>query len=92
MSHWILEFTPEAEQDLAKLNRDLRRRITEKLDWLQDNFDKISPSALDNEWRGFFKLRIGDWRVIYKIEWGKNLIRIWIIDRRDKVYKRKRPI
>lgn len=92
MSCWILEFTPEAEQDLAKLNRDLRRRINEKLDWLQANFDEITPLALSDKWRGFFKLRVGDWRVIYKIEWGKNLIRIWIIDRRDKVYKRKTPV
>lgn len=92
MSYWVLEFAPEAEQDLAKLDRDLRRRINEKLDWLQAHFDKITPSALGDEWRGFFKLRIGDWRVIYKVEWDRNLIIVWIIDRRDKVYKRKIPV
>ena len=88
MSKWTLSFTPSAKSDLEKLDRSLQKRIVEKLDWLQNNFDKIIPLALTGEWRGFFKLRIGDWRVVYKIEWDQNSIIVYIIDQRDKIYKK----
>jgi len=90
MSKWSLSFTLEAKNDLERLDKNLQKRVIEKLDWFQNNFDKIIPSALGGEWRGFFKLRVGDWRAIYKVEWEKNRIIIYIIDRRDKIYKRKK--
>ena len=67
MPKWKLSFTSQAEADLKKLNKTIRKRIIEKLDWLQINFDKIKHLPLGFRWRGFFKLRIGRWRVIYKI-------------------------
>ena len=60
MSKWSLDFTPEAESDLEKLDKNLKRRVSEKLDWLLENFDDITPSPLGAEWRGFFKFRIGE--------------------------------
>jgi mRNA interferase RelE/StbE len=89
MPKWILDFTPEAERDFKKLDKSLKRRISEKLDWLLKNFDSIIPLPLTGKWQGFFKLRAGDWRVIYKVEWEKNRIIVYLIDRRDKIYKRK---
>ena len=89
MLKWNLVFTPEVKDDFKRLDRSLQKRINERLNWLQNNFDEIIPSALGGEWRGFFKLRIGDWRVIYKVEWNKNLIIIYIINRRDKIYKKR---
>jgi mRNA interferase RelE/StbE len=89
MPKWILDFTPEAERDFKKLDKSLKKRISEKLDWLLKNFDNIIPLPLTGKWQGFFKLRIGDWRVIYKVEWEKNRIIVYLIDRRDKIYKRK---
>jgi len=89
MSKWILVFTPEARDDLEKLDKSLRKRIIEKLDWLYINFDKITPLALSNKWQGFFKIRVGDWRVIYRVDWNKNLITIYLINRRDKIYKKQ---
>ncbi|KKS16134.1 MAG: plasmid stabilization system-related protein [Parcubacteria group bacterium GW2011_GWB1_41_6] len=89
MSKWDVSFGDEAESDLRKLNTLARKRIINKIEWLQENFDSITPLALGGEWRGFFKLRIGDWRVIYKIDWNKNKIIIIIIDHRTKIYKRR---
>jgi len=90
MPKWSLDFTLEAKADLEKLDKNLRRRVSEKLDWLLENFDNIIPSPLGGKWRGFFKLRVGDWRVIYKVKWDKNRIIVYVIDRRDKIYKRRK--
>lgn len=89
MEKWFVVFVSEAENDLENLNQILRKRIVAKLDWLQNNFDEITPLALGNEWKGFFKFRIGDWRIVYKIDWDKNKIIIVLIDHRSKIYKRK---
>jgi mRNA interferase RelE/StbE len=90
MKRWLLEFTLDAEHDLAKLDRKIRRRIIDKLDWLLENFDGIFPSVLSGEFREFYKLRVGDWRVIYKINWEKGIIIVCYIDRRDKIYKKRK--
>ena len=90
MSKWTIVFTPEAKNDFKKLDKNLQNRINDRLVWFKDNFVEIIPSALGGEWRGFFKFRIGDWRIIYKVEWSKNLIIIYIIDRRDKIYKKSK--
>lgn len=89
MSQWSLHLSKEAEQDLAELDSPIRKRIIEKLEWLVGNFASLTPAPLGAEWSDFFKLRIGDWRVVYKIEWAPHRIIVEYIDRRDKIYKRK---
>ena len=89
MDRWSLEFQPEAEKDLVKLDWQVRRQIIDKLDWLLKNFDAVVPSVLTNEFREFCKLRVGDWRVIYKVNWNNRVILVCYIDRRDKAYKKR---
>ncbi|NCN25929.1 type II toxin-antitoxin system mRNA interferase toxin, RelE/StbE family [Candidatus Wolfebacteria bacterium CG18_big_fil_WC_8_21_14_2_50_39_7] len=90
MKRWLLEFTLDAERDLAKLDCEIRRRIIDKLDWLLENFEAIFPSVLSGEFREFYKLRVGDWRVIYKINWEERIIIVCCVDRRDKIYKKRK--
>lgn len=90
MAKWDLKFTLESERDLARLDKPSRKRIIEKLDWLQTNFGQITPLPLGDDWQGFFKLRVGNWRIIYEIIQEEKIIKIWIIDHRDKIYKRRK--
>jgi len=90
MTNWNISFVPEAENEFKKLDKNLKKRIAEKLDWLKINFDRISPSTLGGEWRGFFKLRIGDWRIIYKVDYSEHLIIIYLIGTRNKIYKKRK--
>jgi len=87
MSNWKVKFTPEGKEDLKNLDREVKQRILKKLKWLQQNFDEIAPLPLSGKWQGFFKLRVGKWRVIYKKDSSKNLIVVFVIGKRDKVYK-----
>ena len=43
MKKWSIEFLPEAEKDLAKLDDEIQRRIIDKLNWLLENFENILP-------------------------------------------------
>ncbi len=60
MAKWQLVVTQEAEHDLDRLGSDVRSRVLQKIKWLEDNFDMITPLPLGGQWRGFFKLRIGE--------------------------------
>lgn len=89
MEYWSLRFSVDAERDLAKLDLTTRRRIIKRLDWFLDHLDSLIPSALTGEFREFYKFRVGDWRVIYKIHWKHKVIIVHYITNRDKVYKQK---
>lgn len=79
----------EAERDLEQLDKPVAKRISKRIEWLADNFHQIKPEPLTGEWARFFKLRVGDYRVIYKILHEEQLIAIHRIRHRSQVYKEK---
>lgn len=87
MSSWKIFFSEDAESDLSKLTNTVRQRVIEKLEWLASNFDLVTPTPLTGSFSGFYKLRVGDWRVIYEIDWEKNKIVVVIVKHRSDVYK-----
>ena len=89
MGEWSLEFLPAAEDDLAALDSGIRGRIIDKLDWFVSNFNETLPATLGGEFREFYKLRVGDWRIKYKVNRRSNIIIVCYIDRRDKAYKKR---
>lgn len=87
MREWSLLLTKEAERDFQKLNQGGRDRIFQKLEWLCENFDVITPLPLTGPWQGFFKLRAGDWRIIYRADYVDLTLTVYAIGRRDKIYE-----
>lgn len=90
MPQWQLSLTEEAEDDLTKISSSIRQRILEKTVWLKDNFDQTSHLPLGFNWKGFYKLRVGDWRIIYEFETSKLEITVHRIENRDKIYKKRK--
>ena len=56
-----------AARELARLDRPIGRRVVERIKWLAMNLDDLSPDALTGGLAGFYKLRVGDYRVLYEI-------------------------
>jgi len=79
-------YEPEALADLEKLSQDLRQRIVNKIDWLAENFEQIKPQPLSNNLSGFFKLRVGDYRVIYEVNPTEQTIIIDRVGHRSQIY------
>ncbi|MFN6517643.1 MAG: type II toxin-antitoxin system RelE family toxin [Nostoc sp. CreGUA01] len=52
MSYFV-EYEPEALNDLEKLTKSVRERIVNKINWLADNFDQITPQSLTADMSGF---------------------------------------
>jgi mRNA interferase RelE/StbE len=83
---YSIEFTSEAIADIAKLDPTNRIRIARKIKWLGENFEQITPLPLTGNLSGFFKLRIGDYRVIYTIDQAQQTTIIHQIGHRREIY------
>ena len=78
-----------ATRELARLDKPLARRIMERITWLATNLDTISPEALTGELAGFYKLRVGDYRVIYENLHAEQTLMIHAIGHRTEIYRRR---
>lgn len=87
---WRIEFSEKAENDLESFDKIVRNRVFDALERLETHFDELVPLPLGGLWKGFFKLRVGDWRVIYEVKMSEYILMVHYIDRRDKIYKRRK--
>ena len=72
---------------LSKLDKDLAKRIFDKIQTLRENPTPSDSKRLVNVKDKVFRIRIGDFRVLYRIEDGQIVI-IFLIDKRSRVYTR----
>lgn len=83
---YLIEYELEAITDLEKLTQAIRERVVKKIIWLAENFDNINPQSLTADLSGLFKLRVGDYRVIYEFNREEEIIFIDRIKHRREVY------
>ncbi len=80
-------FTTQAESNLIQLDRTIAQRILRKIRWLAENFDDVIPEPLTGQWQGMYKLRVGDYRVLYTVNQAEEQITIHLVRHRREVYK-----
>jgi mRNA interferase RelE/StbE len=81
-----IEFRPRAAQDFENLDDVVASRVLKKLRWLAENFDSIKPEPLAGPFSGLFKLRVGDYRIIYQANRDKKLLTIGLVGHRREIY------
>lgn len=84
---WQIEFKSEAIEDLSNIDRVVAQRILTKTRWLSENFDQITQQPLSGSLKGLFKLRVGDYRIIYSSNPQKHLLTIHLIGHRRDIYR-----
>ncbi len=86
--HTVL-FTKVAEKEFDELierNRKLGERISKAIGRLADN--PHLGEFLSGPWQGYLKYRVGDYRIIYRIEHERLIIYVITIAHRKGVYRR----
>ena len=63
----------------------MARRMVRKIAWFAANFDRVTPESLSGVLKGMYKLRIGDWRVIYTVE--NQIAVIQFVGHRRDIYE-----
>lgn len=85
---WHVELTPDAKKQLARLDRYTQRLIASWIDkHLVDCSDpKATGKPLKANLAGHWRYRIGDYRMICKIEEDRIIIIVLKIGHRREVY------
>lgn len=80
-----MELAPRAAKDLERLEPRTRHRIVEgiKRYALSGHGDVEKLRGEDDKWR----LRVGDWRVIFEFDRSRHVIAVDEIPPRDKAYR-----
>ena len=78
-----------ATRELARLDKPVGRRIVERINWLAENLDHIRPDPLTGALSGLYKFRVGDYRVIYEILHGEQVVVIHEIGHRREIYRNR---
>lgn len=89
MNEYEVRFINAAAEELQRLDAVVQRRVIRRLNWLKSNFGSITPEPLTGGLAGFFKLRAGDYRVIYEIMRDECVIMVHMVGHRRDVYRRQ---
>jgi mRNA-degrading endonuclease RelE of RelBE toxin-antitoxin system len=86
---WICELTDDAKRDLRELPKAIRKRVARTLDQMQTNPFQGDVKALQGEeWKGVFRRRLGDYRVLFLPDLEKQIVRVLgIAIRSRKTYR-----
>jgi mRNA interferase RelE/StbE len=79
--------TNRFERDIRKLPRNVQVRIASVLELVARN--PFAFEVLSGEFRGLRKIRVGDYRLIYRIdtENDEQIVRLLFVAHRGSVYK-----
>jgi mRNA interferase RelE/StbE len=84
--NYQLRYTTEAAENLSDLDKSVARRIINKLEWLAENAKEYSHESLSSNWAGYYRIRVGDYRVIYQLDPETQQMEIAKVGHRRDVY------
>jgi len=78
---------PKAIDVLSRIEKRTAKRITSKLTWLSENVEALNLLHLHGNLAEFYKLQVGDYRIVYEIDYERKIITIHKIGHRRDIYK-----
>lgn len=81
-----LFYVPHALDDIPSCDTD---RLKRKIDWLWINRAYVKHECLHGNFSGFYKRRLGNYRIIYTYDETADDMIIHLVGLRDSIYKNK---
>ena len=75
------------DMDIPKLDESVKKKIKSAIEDKLVNYPQIFGKPLRRSLRGYLKLRVGDYRVIFRII--DATVKILVIQHRSEVYRKK---
>jgi mRNA interferase RelE/StbE len=80
-----INYSNRSKKFLKKADKTLAKRILEKKEKLSEDPIMLDTKTVEGS-KGLFRVRVGDYRILYEIDYGNNLLGIIKIDKRPRVY------
>ena len=87
MSVYTIAYAKEAAKSLQRMPYNIVQLIREKLEIIAVDPYADQPIAKKLQGREGYRLRVGDWRVVYKIQNDQLIIVVLKIASRGEIYK-----
>ena len=81
-----IEFSPAAERQFKKIPREVQIRLKHRIDSLTENPFPRGVKKLSAE-ENLYRLRMGDYRIVYQVQGKALLILILKLGHRKNVYR-----
>jgi len=80
--------TKDSRDFYLKAQKSLAKKINRAIEYLQTNpYKHNNIKKLTGKLKGFYRYRIGDYRIVYEIDDNQKEVRIILITKREDVYK-----
>ena len=86
MDSYKIDFKPSVEKDLRELSGPMRVRVMKRVEDLKSNPLPPQANKLSRSER-LYRLRVGDYRIVYEVDREAEQITIHYIRHRRKVYR-----
>jgi mRNA interferase RelE/StbE len=86
---YTVSLSREAFSSLSALDKSIAQRILDRISWLSLHVEDVNHKALTGQLRSAFKLRVGDYRIIYEMNRSNSILIIRFIAHRSEVYRSK---
>jgi mRNA interferase RelE/StbE len=86
MNNYRIQFKTSAAKEFKKLHPSVKQRVGESLDQLQQDPRPSGVVKLQGEDQ-LYRVRVGDYRIVYTIDDHDKIIKITRIRHRQDVYK-----
>ena len=74
MNKYSVIILPKAIDVLSRIEKRTAKRITSKLTWLSENVEALNLLHLHGNLADFYKLQVGNYRIVYEIDHSKTVI------------------
>jgi len=85
---YSVEYVESVSKDLSKLDKTIRLRIVDKIEKFLIKDPQGLGKPLTGVFKGFWRYRFDDYRVIYRIKHEEILIIIFRVGHRKNVYSK----
>jgi len=87
--NWSIELSDQAEKQLKKLPRNILSQVGKSIDAMEkDPFAGNVKALKGKEWEGWFRKRVGNYRIIFSLDHSTHQLQVAsILPRSEKTYK-----
>lgn len=82
-----VKFKPSAKKSFESLDNKIKKQVANKINQLADNPENLKPEKIQGS-DSFYRVRSGDYRIIYEIIDNELVILVVKIGHRREIYKK----